>query len=293
LLFEELPNIEDRVPDVREVANYVRALEFGLESLRHRPLKLGMIRELHHVLMTGVRGGDKTPGALRNIQVFIGPTMNMADARFVPPPPLHVPTALEALENFIETPSTLPPLIRIALVHYQFEAIHPFQDGNGRIGRLLITLMLAADRLLPQPMFYLSAYFEKRRADYYRHLLEVSQKGAWTEWLSFFLKGVTDQANDSLYRVTRLLQLRHKYRAKLLHARSSLLTLKLIDELFSNPVITAARASTALDVSATSAKSHIDRLVNAKILKETTGQKRGRVYIAVGVVRSLDTPGGK
>jgi Fic family protein len=289
LLFEDAAEAtEKQTPDVREVANYVRALEFGREAIKHRPLSVSLIKELHQALMAGVRGEDKLPGAFRSEQVFIGSSSRIEDARFVPAPPSQVPSLMAEFEAYLQTPSDLPPLVRTALVHYQFEAIHPFRDGNGRIGRLLITLMLCADGLLPLPMLYLSAYLERRRSEYYDRLLAISQRGAWAEWIDFFLRGVTSEATDALDRAGRLMRLRAEYHARFHTARASSLTVKLIDSLFSDPAVTTRRAATLLGLTATSAQQHIDRLIAAGVLEEVTGGKRNRVYFATGILRMLE-----
>ena len=290
-LFEQAEAIEKQVPDVREVANYVRALEYGVERLKVHPLGLGLIRELHQVLMTGVRGGERTAGAFRQIRVFIGATHRIEEARYVPPPPLLVQPAMEALERYLQAPSDLAPLVRLAIVHYQFEAIHPFEDGNGRFGRLLITLMLCAERLLPMPMLYLSAFFERHRPEYYRRLLEVSQRGAWGEWIGFFLRGVETEAKDAVDRAAKLMELRREYHARLQTARAPALALKLVDALFSNPAMTMRGVSEVLGITPAAAQKHIDRLLGMGLLSEVTGQRRNRVYLARGIVAGLNDEG--
>ena len=192
-------------PDVREVYNYVRALEHGMARLPTLPLSLRLIREIHAHLMEGVRGEHQTPGEFRRSQNWIGPPgCTLTDARFVPPPVPEMQESLHALETFLHASPTLPPLMRLGLIHYQFEAIHPFLDGNGRVGRLLITLLLCAWDLLSEPLLYLSAYFDAHRQDYYDLLLRVSQHGAWEDWLTFFLRGIATQAQDSVARAGRL-----------------------------------------------------------------------------------------
>ncbi len=201
--------------DVHEVHNYVQALEYGLDRLRSLPLSLRLIREIHARLMEGVRGELQTPGEFRHSQNWIGsPGCTLNDANYVPPPVDEMHKALHALEGFLYAPSELPPLIRLGMIHYQFEAIHPFLDCNGRIGRLLMTLLLCAWDLLPEPLLNLSAYFEAHRQDYYNLLLDVSQIGTWQEWLSFFLQGVSVQSQDAVVRAQRLQTLRKDYRAR-------------------------------------------------------------------------------
>lgn len=290
VLFEELETTERQAPDVREVFNYVRALEFGLQAIQERSLGVSLLREIHQLLMKDVRGGDRTPGSFRSIQVFLGKSRDIANARYVPPPALEVAPAMRDLESYLQTPGALPPLIRVALVHYQFETIHPFQDGNGRIGRLLITLMLCAEKLLPLPLLYLSAYFEKNRQAYYDRLRDVSLRGDWTGWITFFLEGVREQATDAVDRVGRLMELRSEYRKRFQTARSSSLLLKLIDELFNSPAITAKRAESVLGVTRRSAQETIEKLIADEILREVTGQRRNRVYLAPGIIDATDQP---
>jgi len=198
--------------------------------------------------------------------------------------------ALDALERFLHAPSTLPPLVRLGLIHYQFEAIHPFTDGNGRIGRLLLTLLLCAWDLLPQPLLYLSVYFEARRRAYYDLLLRVSQKGAWEDWLAFFLDGVTMQAQDAAVRARRLQDLREQYRRRFDTARAAARLLRLVDLLFERPVLTMPQVAEALGVNYASAGRYINQLEAAGLLREITGQARNRVYRADEVLTAIEEP---
>ncbi len=288
VLFEQSESVEQDVPDVREVSNYVRAMEYGLRRQRETGVGLTLIREMHQLLMQDVRGGDKTPGNFRTIQNFIGRTGRIEEATYVPPSPLDLPVALEAFQEYLRAPSTLPPLVRIALIHYQFEAIHPFNDGNGRIGRLLITLLLCVDSILPMPLLYLSAYLERNRQEYYRRLLAVSQRGEWKEWIGFILEGVRSEAADAVRRGSALLGLQRQYHAKAQKARASSLVFALIDELFSNPAITVASTAKALKVTARAAAQNVERLIKLGILQEATGRKRGRVFVAREVIKVLE-----
>lgn len=290
LLFDVTPTaVESRAPDVREVANYVRALEHGIGRLRAIPLTLNLIRELHAILLEDVRGSDRNPGQFRRVQNWIGPYgVPLARATYVPPPPERLMGALAAMERFINTPAELPLLIRMAMVHYQFEAIHPFEDGNGRVGRLLISLMLDAERAIPFPVLYLSDYFERHQQAYYRHLLAVSQTGAWREWLAFVLRGVAEQAIDAVERSANLMRLRDEWARRCQQARASALLLRLLDALFVNPFVNMRRAADLLEVNPQSAQSNVDKLVEAGILYELTGQKRNRVYVAREVLRTLE-----
>ncbi len=289
LLFEVRPDDGDPSGDVGEVASYVRALEFGLARLAELPVSLRLMKEIHLRLMEGVRGESKRPGHFRAIQVMIGrPGQSLEDARFVPPAPAAVQNHLRALESFIHAPNDLPILVQLALIHYQFEAIHPFMDGNGRIGRLLITLLLCERGCLPQPLLYLSAYLERHSDAYRDHLLRVSQGGGWIDWIRFFADGVAEQAIDSVHRARRLLALQKQYRDRLQAKSNSSLVLRLVDELFASPVLTIARAMELLGVTFRSAQQNVDKLLKAGILREVTGKQRNRVYIAQGIMNLLD-----
>jgi Fic family protein len=197
-------------------------------------------------------------------------------------------SALDAFEKYLHAPSELPALMRLALIHYQFEAIHPFLDGNGRVGRLLVTLLLCAEKLLPQPLLYLSAYFERHRDKYYRYLLEVSQKGAWKQWIQYFLKAVAVQSRDAIQKIDNLLTLRQEYRRRLQQARASALLLQLVDDLFDFPAIINPTLSKRMKITPRSAQLNIDKLVEKGILREATGQQRNRVYIATEIVAVIE-----
>lgn len=284
-LFEVAPVREPKVSDVREVANYVKALDFGIENEHQLPVSTRLIRGLHQILLKDVRGKDKSPGQFRRGQNWIGPQdCSLDQAYYVPPPPLEIDAAMSALEIYIHANTKTPPLIRLALVHYQFEAIHPFVDGNGRIGRLLIALLLCVQQILPAPLLYLSAFFERHRKEYYDRLFAVSANEQWDEWIDFFLRGVEEQANDAVVRSNRLWALRQQWYEQLQSARASALTLKLVDELFSYPAITTAVARRTLDISWTAARSHVMKLVDAKLLQEVTGRKRNQIFLAIPII---------
>lgn len=212
----------------------------------------------------------------------------MTDATYVPPPVGEMDTALGELEKYLHTDSELPLLIRLALIHYQFEAIHPFLDGNGRMGRLLITLLLCHHKILTQPLLYLSAFFERNREDYYRLLLGVSQRGLWEEWVRYFLLGVEQQSKDAVKRAARLLEMRQEYRDNLQAARSSALLLRLIDDLFAHPVTTIKNAVASLEVTPRAARQNIDKLINAGILKEVSERQRNKIFIAEEIISVLE-----
>jgi Fic family protein len=260
-----------------------------LERLSTLPISLRLIREIHERLMKGVRGGHLTPGEFRHSQNWIGPPgCNLMDATFVPPPEAEMIEALGDFENYLHTQSNLPPLIRLALIHYQFEVIHPFLDGNGRIGRLLLTLLLCAEGLLPQPLLYLSAFFERHQQEYYRLLLAVSQSGAWSEWITYFLRGVADQSRDAIKRSSQLLDLWYEYRKRLQSARTSTLMLRLVDELFSYPVISVPWAAERLGVTQRAIRSNVDKLMDEGILEELTGRQRNRFFEAAQIMRIIE-----
>ena len=281
----------DLPDDVREVHNYVRALEYGLERMQDFPLSLRLIREIHAILMESVRGETQTPGEFRRSQNWIGPPGAMlADASYVPPPVPEMWEALDAFEKFLHAPSSLPPLIRIGLIHYQFEAIHPFLDGNGRVGRLLITLLLCAWDILPTPLLYLSPYFESHRDTYYALLKKVSTQGAWEEWLVFFLRGIVVQSRDAVVRIRKLQEIRGRYRSMLQSARASARLLQAVDLLFERPVIRTRQIEAALGVNFSTAQRYMDRLQAADIVREVTGKARNRIYCADEILNVLDKP---
>lgn len=278
-------------PDVQEVYNYVRALDYGLQRLQTLPVSLRLIRELHERLLTGVRGQAWTPGEFRRSQNWIGPTgSTLETAVFTPPPAVDMHSALDQLERFIHAPTDLPPLIRLALIHYQFEAIHPFLDGNGRIGRLLLVLLLSEWQLLPQPLLYLSGYFEQQRQAYYDHLLAISQQGAWEAWIVFFLQGVTSQTIDGGQRIRRVQALREKYRQEVARRTQATGVGQVVDFLFVHPVLTVNQVAQELGVSYTVANRRVTWLVNQGWLQEITGQARNRVYRAGAILAAIDAP---
>lgn len=271
-------------PDVKEVANYVTAIEHGLQRLPALPVSLRLIRELHEKLLSGVRGGERRPGDFRERQNFIGLTgQTIREARFVPPPVSEMTTALNDLERFFAQPNDLPVLIKLALIHYQFETIHPFLDGNGRIGRLLIILLLIEQQLLPQPLLYLSAYFDKYKQEYMDHLLSVSQKGTWTEWITFFLQGIVEQSHDAIDLANKLLGLLQSYRTRIQRTHTSNLILNLVDELFYSPAIMVPSTAKKLNVSEGGVQLAVNKLVKEGILREATGKKRYRIYLATEI----------
>lgn len=278
----------DASDDVKEVHNYVRALEYGLERMSSLPVSLRLIRELHGILLEGVRGEQFRAGEFRQGQNYIGPpSSSLTTATYVPPPPKEMIKALQQLELYINEPSNLPPLIRLGLIHYQFEAIHPFPDGNGRLGRLLISLLLCAWNLLPQPLLYLSAFFEANRRDYYAHLRGVTEKGNWNAWLIFFLSGVSSQAIDAADRVKRINDLRENYRQRFQQGRSAARLLQVVNLLFARPLISVRTVEEELALPYPTAERYIDELVKQGIL-ESSGKARNRVFVARDILNAVE-----
>ena len=293
VLFELDQPKDDQHNDVREVFNYVRALDHVLAPDRRLPLSLSLLREAHGLLLTGVRGEYATPGEFRTSQNWIGPPGAVIDnATYVPPPPERLWECLDQLEKFLHSASDLPPLLAIAAVHYQFEAIHPFIDGNGRVGRLLVVLLLIEWNLLPAPLLDLSAYIEPRRDQYYEGLRRVSMAGDWTGWFDFFLTAVEQQARDALARARQLLALRSQMRDEVATVRSSGLPAKLVDALFDVPVMTIARAKGLVGVTHRAATQHVERLGALGILQEIDLGRRPRRFIAPGIMAAAESEHG-
>lgn len=228
-------------------------------------------------------------GKFRERQNYIGaPGCTLDDATFVPPPVDQMNVALDAFEKFLHSDDPLPPLIRLGCIHYQFETIHPFMDGNGRLGRLLVTLLLNDWQLLPVPLLYLSAYFERHRDAYYDRLQAVSERGEWPAWLLFFLRGVAEQSQEALTKAKQLQDLQYRWHQAVIHARSSALLFRMIDNLFQSPIITIPEAARLLDVTWRSAKLTIQKLVEAKILTPRDDAKYGKTYIALDIIRIVE-----
>jgi len=281
---------EDRQQGTQEVVNYLYALTHGLDAITAGdPITVELLCEVHDRLLSGVRGDEADPGELRTTQNFIGSTPYIQDARYVPPPPNEIPDLLEDLLEYANQETNLHPLLRIGLTHYQFETIHPFLDGNGRLGRLLISLLLQRDGLLPEPYLYLSSYFNARRSDYVDHLLAVSQHGEWGEWLLFFLRGVQSQADEAHQRANLLVDLREGYQQRYQSERSENI-LELVMRLFENPYLDVNTAAEWLDVEYSTANRLIGQLEDDGILEELTGKDRNRFYRASEVFQIINKP---
>jgi Fic family protein len=282
LLAAEAQLFDRQLPrDVDEVINYVRALNHGLERLRELPLSVRLIREIHAELLRGMRGGRLQPGELRASQNWIGPAGSTLDtATFVPPPQHLVAEALSELEKFLHLEDDLPPLIRIALAHVQFETIHPFLDGNGRVGRLLITFLLTEREILHKPVLYLSHYFKRHRQAYYDHLQGVRDRGAWEEWLAFFLRGVTEVAIEAAETARRILLLREQHRAEITTrlGRAAGNGHKVLESLFDRPIVSVSEVRELTGTSYAAANTLVSRLVEQRILEEMTGYSRNRRF---------------
>lgn len=289
LLREEVePGTADDKADLQEVQNYVIALEYGIERLHDLPLSLRLVRELHARLMNGVRGNQATPGEFRRSQNWIGPAGSTpATAVYVPPPPEHLMDCLAVWENFLHELTKLPELIQCAIMHEQFEAIHPFLDGNGRVGRLLITLFLIERGRLSQPLLYLSAFIEAHRQDYYQLLQRVRTEGDWPGWLRFFLTGVTETAQQAVRQADQLMRLREEFRSRL---KGQSRAAELLDQLYLNPYLTVARAAQILRVSNPTARQAISALAEEGMLEEISGRSWGRLYLARPILQVIESP---
>ncbi len=274
---------EDETPDadVEEICNYVRALDYARHQLADEaglPLSTRLIHETHRRMMEGARGGTKLPGEVRRSQNWIGGT-RPGNAVYVPPPPHLVPELLGALERYIHEPKGLPSLVRAGLVHAQFESIHPYLDGNGRVGRLLVTLLFEHWKLLSRPVLYLSLFFKRHRSEYYRRLNAVRLEGAWEAWLDFFLEGVEVIAGEAVASARTLFAEVADDRARVLSlGTTSVAALRLFELLPRRPILTVASAVRLLDTTKPTAGRAIDALVDAGVLVETTGKKRNRAF---------------
>ncbi|AIM02381.1 Fic family protein [Sinorhizobium meliloti] len=280
LRFETEAISGEPVDDIREVSNYVDAMMFGLERMRQLPLSLRLIGEMHQRLLDSGRGGRRSPGEFRTSQNWIGGT-RPGNAMFVPPPANEVMTCLGDWERFIheETPS-IPPLIKAGLIHVQFETIHPFLDGNGRLGRLLITLFLCATGVLQQPLLYLSLYFKSRRPDYYRLLQEVREYGTWEAWLEFFLDGVAETADQAFETANRIARLFHDDRERIVRESERTGSVLQIHEIMrTSPYLTAASAAKRSGLTVPTVNAALDQLQRLGVVEEATGRRRGRVFV--------------
>jgi Fic family protein len=292
LLFEneQAPGVP--LDDVEETSNYIAAMSHGLERIRsgQLPLSNRLLREVHQLLMSGVRGGDKPPGEFRRTQNWLGGT-RPGNARFVPPPASEVVPAMTDLEKFLhDDPEPTPILVKAALAHVQFETIHPFLDGNGRVGRLLITLLLCSEKVLQQPLLYLSLYFKQNRDAYYDQLQRVRTEGAWEDWLEFFLEGVVAVAGSATTTARSIRELIEKDR-EVIHdlGRGAASALRVHELAGRRIVLTAGATARILGLSVPTVNAAVARLEEAGILREVTGRKRGRVFVYHAYLALLQT----
>lgn len=289
LAYDAGSNILKNPDDLHEVQNYIAALDYGVARMREIPLSLRLIREIHEKLMQGVRGGHATPGEFRLTQNWIGiPGCTLNTAKYVPPTPDKLMDCLGEFEHFLHD-RTLPPLIHIAMCHYQFEAIHPFLDGNGRVGRLLITLLLMEHEMLPSPILYLSAFFEATREEYYKQLYNISAFGNWNDWFAYFLNGVAIQSMDVLSRATRINDLILNWQIQV-SARSEGIIGEIVKLLAVNPYCTAKKIAQDFSIAFTTAQRAIVKLEEMKILHQISGGSRDRVYCAQDILNILEEP---
>jgi Fic family protein len=277
LAYEAQGSHNDNPKDVEEVVNYVRAMNHGLRRLGELPLSLRLLREIHGELMQNVRGAERTPGEFRTSQNWIGSAgSSLAGAAFVPPPPHEVMNALGSLEKFLhEAKPTVPLLIRCGLAHAQFETIHPFLDGNGRVGRLLITLMLCEEQALSRPLLYLSVFLKAHRSEYYSHLTAIREQGCWEPWLKFFLRGIGQTARAATQTARDIVALREAHRNALMKIPKAL---KLLDSLFQHPLVSPNRIAEIVGCTHPTAVKLAKDLEARGWLREVTGFERNRLY---------------
>jgi len=280
LLFETEEAPGAPINDVQEVSNYVSAMNYGLDRLKEFPLSLRLIREIHEELMTGARGGNKMPGEFRSSQNWIGGS-RPGDAKFVPPPPERLMEALDAFEKFLHDETIkMPALIKAALAHVQFETIHPFLDGNGRVGRLLITFILCIEGILKEPLLYLSLYFKANRQAYYDHLQSVRETGDWEAWVCFFLTGVIDTANQASETAQAIINLFNKDRSKIEEDGKPTAAILTIHNYFQNhPISNTTKIRETCGLSLPTILRSLTALEQQGIIEEITGKERHKIFV--------------
>ena len=286
-LIEAGPGAGADNPDIQEVVNYISALNAGWLQPLERKLSTGLATDLHRLLMQGVRGQDKSPGELRKRQVMIGSRgQRLHEARFVPPPSLEVRSLLDDMFDFADSETLFPSLVRIAFIHYQFECVHPFEDGNGRLGRLLIPLLLRQWSLLELPLLYLSEFFERYRDEYIDGLYKVSTRGDWETWMQFLLRGIEVQSREAIIVGRKLIELREELRQRYATHRSPNIHV-IIDRLFERPTTTFAEAASVTGTTPRSGRLLIRQLEADGVLEEVTGQSRGMIFVARKILAAL------
>jgi Fic family protein len=291
LLEVELNDANGRGSDVMDIVNYVSAMNYGLDRLQTLPLSLRLIREIHGELLQDGRGAQATPGEFRRTQNWIGPSgASLSRATFVPPPVPEMKTALGDFEKFLHAERLGPVLVDVGLAHAQFETIHPFLDGNGRIGRLLITLLLVHSGILRKPLLYLSYYFKLHRTEYYDRLMAVRLKGDWEAWIRFFLSGVVETAQEATMAAERIFELRERHRALILNEGLGSNGLLLLSALFQRPLVNVKLASNMVDVAFPTANKLVSRFEQLGLLREVTGRRRGRIFRYDPYIDLFDDP---
>lgn len=282
-----------RIQDIKETSNYVSALDSGLERLESLPLSLRLIREIHEKLLSGVRGSERDPGHFRQSQNWIGPHgCTLATARYIPPPQSEMHKALDNFEKFLHDKRPMPVLIKVGLAHAQFETIHPFLDGNGRVGRLLITFMLCEKDVLKKPLLYLSHFFRKNRSEYYDYLQNVRDRGEWEEWLKFFLRGVYEVSQEATNTARNIVNLREQHR-KLITEKipgSAGNAIILLESLYRLPIVTANGAAGITETSYPNANELVKKLCSLGVLQEITGQQRNRLFLYEPYLKLFSDP---
>jgi Fic family protein len=271
---------KENVNEIKEVINYIKALNYGMSRLKELPMSLRLIKEIHRVLLEETRGDQRNPGEFRRSQNWIGPpgaTLN--EAIFIPPPSDRVTPAMGELEKFFHKKTNIPPLVKIALIHAQFETIHPFLDGNGRVGRLLVTFYLFWEGILSKPLLYLSFYLKKNRAEYYDLLMKIRLKGAWEDWTKFFLKAISETSGEAAKTAHDIIQLKEEIITEL-HKKSvaSIYGVKLVDLLFETPLVSVKEVSGKLNISKEAGNELVKRFEKIGILKEITAKQRYKKY---------------
>jgi Fic family protein len=281
LEFEADMKPRDDVRQVKEVVNYIKALEYGIQHFVNGRVNAHLFQEIHRILIKGTRGGRKRLGEFRRTQNWVGPLgANVFEAHFVPPPPEQVLSAMANLEEFFNRKDSMPALVKAAIIHSQFETIHPFLDGNGRIGRLLITFFLVAHKVLTRPLLYLSHYLKKNRAEYYEYLQHVRTRGDWESWIGFFLRGVDDVSQEAGVTAGEMIKLKQHIIDQLYENRiSSIYAVKLIDVLFAKPIIDVKAITEEFEISRESGNELVNRFEKLGILRELTGKQRYKKYL--------------
>jgi Fic family protein len=281
LKFEANLEPSEDINEIKEVINYIQAMNYGINRLQDMPMSNRLIKEIHEILIKGTRGTHKTPGEFRKTQNWLGPPgANLSEATFIPPPPGALMDLLFNLEEFIHQKDEIPPLIKISLIHAQFETIHPFLDGNGRVGRLLITFYLYWEKILSRPLLYLSFYLKKNRIEYYDLLMKIRLDGNWEGWLKFFLKGVKEVSEEAANSAKEIIILKDTQLKTLFdHKISSIYAVGFLNLIFSKPIITSENLIKELKVNKETANQIIKKFEKLKILKEISGKKRYKKYI--------------